>query len=202
MLKTVKFLLINFILIISFSSAFSSQKDMGKLSEIVLKKGVNEHQSIALAEGLIDHLVDIFHFHVTDSHFIYGSNCTDDETEWCRQDLNFEINFKARSVDLNLDGFMDVIVEVIHPSWCGSGGCFKYILINDNSIWKNSGNFRAGVFYVSDQIQKGLRIVYLEKNCKINIDEKICDFYKLEPINSYTYSRETLFDEERKIVFH
>ena len=80
-------------LIFFFNSGYSQEKDMGKLSEIILKKGVNEHQSIALAEGLIDHLVDIFHFHVTDSHFIYGSNCTDDETEWFRQDLSLNVLF-------------------------------------------------------------------------------------------------------------
>ena len=60
-----------------------------------------------------------------------------------------------------------------------------------------AGTFRPEYFYVSDQTKYGLRIIYYETNCRSNIDEKICDFYKIEPSSSKSYAGGSTFLVEK-----
>ena len=46
--------------------------------------------------------------------------------------------FRPISVDLNLDGFNEIIVMHASPYWCGSGGCYSYILSKD----QKEGNWK------------------------------------------------------------
>ena len=169
--------LINFVIyfIFSLNSSFSSEKDYGKLNEISLQKGLTKIQEEAVTySGLIESLKE--------------------NTDKSHAPFNFK--FKSASVDLNNDGFDEVFVSVQNSGWCGSGGCSINILINDIE-WMKAGTFRPEYFYVSDQTKYGLRIIYYETNCRSDIDETICDFYKIEPSSSKSYAGGSTFLVEK-----
>ncbi len=46
--------------------------------------------------------------------------------------------FRTINVDLNVDGFNEIIVMQASSYWCGSGGCYSYILSKDQNedYWK------------------------------------------------------------------
>ena len=79
MLFSSKFCMINLCsaliicLIFSFNAVSASEKDYGNLTEIILKKGLNEKQVREVAIGLENELMDLFNFWLTESHFINGS---------------------------------------------------------------------------------------------------------------------------------
>ena len=175
--------LINFVIyfIFSLNSSFSSEKDYGKLTEISLQKGLTTIQEEAVTySGLIESLKE----NADKSH------------------APFNFKFKSASVDLNNDGFDEVFVSVQNSGWCGSGGCSIDILINDIE-WMEAGTFRPEYFYVSDQTKYGLRIIYYETNCRSDIDETICDFYKIEPSSSKSYAGGSTFlvEKDKKGIF-
>ena len=150
---------------LSLNALFASEKDYGKLTEITLQEGLNEFQKEAVnTGGFIENLKAY-----TDKSF-----------------APYNFKFRSASVDLNNDGFDEVFVSVQNLGWCGSGGCSIDILINDLE-WIEAGTFRPEYFYVSDQTKYGLRIIYYETNCRSDIDEKICDLYRMEPSSSNSY---------------
>ena len=151
---------------LSLNAVVASEKDYGNLTEITLQEGLNDFQKEAInTSGFLENLKAH-----TDKSF-----------------APFKFKFKSASVDLNNDGFDEVFVSVQNSGWCGSGGCSIDILINDLE-WMEAGTFRPEYFYVSDQTKYGLRIIYYETNCRSDIDETICDFYKIEPASSNSYA--------------
>ena len=165
----------------SLNSLFAFEKNYGKLTEISLKEGLNDYQKEAAnLSGLTESL---------------KANTDKSHTP-------FNFKFRSASVDLNNDGFDEVFVSVQNSGWCGSGGCSIDILINDLE-WIEAGTFRPEYFYVSDQTKYGLRIIYYETNCRSDIDETICDFYKIEPSSSRSYAGGSTFlvEKDKKGIF-
>ena len=59
-------------LVLSMNALFASEKDYGNLTEIILKKGLNEKQAREVAIGLEDELTELFNSWLTESHFVFG----------------------------------------------------------------------------------------------------------------------------------
>ena len=116
-----------------------------ELKPIELKDGVNVYETKAIASAMSERILDTFKYYVEESHFIHGPRCADKTVE-CRGNLDFNINFRAASVDLNSDGIDEVIVYYEAPGFCGSGGCTSYILAptNMDDSWVILGKFFPG----------------------------------------------------------
>jgi len=116
-----------------------------ELKPIALKDGANIYESKAIASAISERILDTFKYYVEESHFIHGPRCADKTVE-CRGNLDFHINFRAASVDLNSDGIDEVIVYYEAPGFCGSGGCTSYILAptNMDDSWVILGKFFPG----------------------------------------------------------
>ena len=94
------------------------------------EKVEDTYQSEAIAYGLFDEISSIFKIYVQDSHFIYGE-----------ENLDFKINFKTASVDINLDGRNEVFVTIDHNITCGNVACNTYLLEKKGTEWKIIGVF-------------------------------------------------------------
>jgi hypothetical protein len=131
---------ITFLTIILASPAATQE-----LKPIVLKDGANAYETKAIASAMSERILDTFKYYVEESHFIHGPRCADKTVE-CRGNLDFNINFRAASVDLNSDGIDEVIVYYEAPGFCGSGGCTSYILAptNMDDSWVILGKFLSG----------------------------------------------------------
>ena len=94
---------------------------------------------------MADLIADTLKFYVEESHLIYGPNCADKTIE-CRGNLEFNISFRAATIDLNSDKIDEVIVYYEAPGFCGSGGCNSYILrqLEGGSGWEILGQFFPG----------------------------------------------------------
>ena len=113
-------------------SLFLTSMQMASAEEEVLtplqfKDGANAYEIEAISSGLSDLIKETFEHWFSESHFIYPPSCSSDVND-CRKNLDFEIDFETASVDLNNDGKLEVIVYYNAPSYCGSGGCWSYIL--------------------------------------------------------------------------
>jgi len=116
-----------------------------ELQSIELKDGANAYESKAIASAMSERILDTFKYYVEESHFVYGPSCADKTVE-CRDNLDFSINFRVASVDLNSDDIDEVIVYYEAPNFCGSGGCTSYILAptNMDDSWVILGKFFPG----------------------------------------------------------
>jgi len=116
-----------------------------ELQSIELKDGANAYESKAIASAMSERILDTFKYYFEESHFIHGPRCADKTVE-CRDNLDFSINFRAASVDLNSDDIDEVIVYFEAPGFCGSGGCTSYILAptNMDDSWVILGKFFPG----------------------------------------------------------
>ena len=116
-----------------------------ELQSIELKDGANAYESKAIASAMSERILDTFKYYFEESHFIHGPRCADKTVE-CRDNLDFSINFRAASVDLNSDDIDEVIVYYEAPNFCGSGGCTSYILAptNMDDSWVILGEFFPG----------------------------------------------------------
>ncbi|MDB2454392.1 hypothetical protein N9X02_12035 [Planktomarina temperata] len=116
-----------------------------ELKPIALKAGANAYESKAIASAMSERILDTFKYYFEESHFIHGPRCADKTVE-CRDNLDFSINFRAASVDLNSDDIDEVIVYFEAPGFCGSGGCTSYILAptNMDDSWVILGEFFPG----------------------------------------------------------
>ena len=173
----------------------------GNLTEIYLKPGLTNKQSKEVAIGLADDLNYIFNYWLTESHFIYYPRCSNENSQNCRQNLIFDVDFSAASLDLDNDGVDDLLVRIEHEIWCGVGACDKIdILLNGDIVGIKAGILGGSRYYVSDKTLHGLRYLFFETDCRINIDEEnICDFYMLEPTNSEQYSKAILVEKGRQV---
>ena len=116
-----------------------------ELKPIVLNDGANAYETNAIASAMSERILDTFKYYFEESHFIHGPRCADKTVE-CRDNLDFSINFRAASVDLNSDDIDEVIVYYEAPNFCGSGGCTSYILAptNMDDSWVILGKFFPG----------------------------------------------------------
>ena len=144
------------------------------LEEIILEDGLDQYQTTAVVAALFEELADIFKFHVTDSHWIW--ECKGEGNKNCRHHLGFGISFKAQTKDINNDGIGDVIVELSHPSFCGSGGCYQYILLNRRGgNWEAIGQSRSR-YYLSKKNADGKSTFYYADYCMLSP----CVYYRLD----------------------
>ena len=185
--------LINFVilLMLSLNAVSASEKDYGNLTEITLKKGLNEKQAREVAIGLEEELIELFKYWLTESHFINGSG----------PNIDFNVDFSAASVDLDNDNNDDLLVRVEHSLVCGVGDCDKIdILLSGDITGIKAGILGGSKYYVSDRKKHGLRYLFFEMDCRSDIDEQdICDFYMLEPTSSAQYSGAILVQKGRKV---
>ena len=154
-----------------------------------------------VAKGLADDLEQIFNFLLTESHFIYYPQCSNEENNACRQNLSFNVNFSSASVDLDNDEIDDLLVRIEHENVCGAGDCLVVdILLGGDIAGIKAGSFGPRKIYVSDKTKHGLRYLFFEMDCHTNIDEEnICDYYMLEPSSSEQYSGAILVQKGRKV---
>ena len=143
------------------------------LEKIILEDGLDQYQTEAVVAALFEELADIFKYHVTESHFIW--ECKDEREENCRHNLGFGISFKAQTKDINNDNFDDVIVELSHPSFCGSGGCYQYIIMNNKGKWEAIGKSRS-TYYLSKKDANGNSTFYYADYCMLSP----CIYYRLD----------------------
>jgi|TARA_B110000879_G_scaffold203504_1_gene281178 hypothetical protein len=151
------------------------------LNPLALKDGANKFESQAIALAMADLIADTLKFYVEDSHLIYGPNCADKTIE-CRGNLEFNISFKAATIDLNADKIDEVIVYYEAPNFCGSGGCSSYILgqADGGSGWEILGQFFPGYepSISSSQYNRYSDIVYNGRDnsyrCRFNGDRYDC----------------------------
>ena len=143
------------------------------LEEIILEDGLDQYQTEAVVAALFDELADIFKYPVTKSHFI--GECKDERIENCRHNRGFGISFKAQTKDINNDNFDDVIVELIHHSACGSGGCYQYIIMNNKGKWEAIGQSRS-TYYLSKKDDNGKSTFYYADYCMLSP----CIYYRLD----------------------
>jgi len=189
------------VLIFSLNYTFASEKDYGNLTEIILENGLNNEQSREVAKALKDDLEMIFNGWLTHTHFIYYPRCSNDENKDCRQNLNFNVNFSAASVDLDNDNVNDLLVRVEHENVCGAGACPRIdILLGGDIIGIKAGILSGSKYYVSDKTKHGLRYLFFESECRSDIDDyDICNFYMLEPTSSEKYSQAILVEKGREV---
>ena len=143
------------------------------LEEIILEDGLDKYQTEAVVATLFEELAYIFKYPVTKSHFI--GECKDERIENCRHNRGFGISFKAQTKDINNDNFDDVIVELIHHSACGSGGCYQYIIMNTKGKWEAIGQSRS-TYYLSKKDDNGKSTFYYADYCMLSP----CIYYRLD----------------------
>ena len=143
------------------------------LERIVLEDGLDQYQTEAVVATLFEELAYIFKYPVTKSHFI--GECKDERIENCRHNRGFGISFKAQTKDINNDNFDDVIVELIHHSACGSGGCYQYIIMNNKGKWEAIGQSRS-TYYLSKKDTNGKSTFYYADYCMLSP----CIYYRLD----------------------
>ena len=194
--------LIHFLILfmLSLNVVSASEKDYGNLTEIILENGLNNEQSREVAKALKDDLEMIFNGWLTDTHFIYYPRCSNDENKDCRQNLNFNVNFSAASVDLDNDNVDDLLVRVEHENVCGIGDCLVVdILLGGGLVGIKAGSFGPRKIYVSDKTKHGLRYIYYEAVCTPKFKPEVCNFYMLEPTSSEKYSQAILVEKGREV---
>ena len=120
------------------------------LTPLQLKDGANAFEIEAISSGLSGLIKDTFEHWFSESHFIYPPRCSADVSD-CRKNLDFQIDFAAASIDLNNDGKLEVIVYYNAPAYCGSGGCWSYILKEESGSFKIIGEvFPGGKIEISN----------------------------------------------------
>ena len=177
-------------LVLSINALFASEKDYGNLTEITLKKGLNEKQAREVAIGLEEELTELFNYWLTESHFVFGKE----------SHLNFNVDFSAASVDLDNDNVDDLLVRVEHENVCGIGDCLVVdILLGGDIVGIKAGSFGPRKIYVSDKTKHGLKYIYYEAVCTPKFKPEVCNFYMLEPKSSEKYSQAILVEKGREV---
>jgi hypothetical protein len=137
----------------------SDEKDI-QFQKIEFKDGVDAVGSKAISESLGEHVTASFKLFFTESHFPYGPHCSNKNSRSCRQNLRYELQFNAASIDLDGDGVNEFIVGLNGPNECGSGGCTSYILKNYPEGWRKIGwIFPGGKLEASRSYTNGFRTI-------------------------------------------
>ncbi len=125
------------------------------LTPLQFREGANAYEVEAISSGLSNLIKDTFEHWFSKSHFIYPPSCSSDGSDY-RKNLDFQIDFETASIDLNNDGKLEVIVYYNAPAYCGSGGCWSYILEEDLDSFRIIGEvFPGGVIDVSNLTSDG-----------------------------------------------
>ena len=125
------------------------------LTPLQFQEGANAYEVEAISSGLSDLIKDTFEHWFSESHFKYPPSCSSDVSD-CRKNLDFNIKFETASVDLNNDGKLEVIVHYNAPAYCGSGGCWSYILEEELGSFSVIGKvFPGGRVDVSNLMSDG-----------------------------------------------
>ena len=132
-----------FCILILLTSMQMASAEEEVLTPLQFKDGANAYEIEAISSGLSDLIKETFEHWFSESHFIYPPSCSADVND-CRKNLDFEIDFKAASFDLNNDGKLEVIVYYNAPAYCGSGGCWSYILEEDTGSVRIIGEVVPG----------------------------------------------------------
>ena len=147
-----RFLFVISILLTSMQMA-SAEEEV--LTPLQFQEGANAYEVEAISSGLSDLIKSTFEHWFSESHFIYPPSCSSDVND-CRKNLDFEIDFETASVDLNNDGKFEVIVYYNAPAYCGSGGCWSYILEEELGSFRIIGKvFPGGIIDVSNLTSDG-----------------------------------------------
>ena len=168
-----------FAILILLTSIQMASAEEEVLTPLQFQEGANAYEVEAISSGLSDLIKNTFEHWFSESHFIYPPRCSSDVSD-CRKNLDFEINFETASVDLNNDGKMEVIVYYNAPAYCGSGGCWSYILEEELGSFRAIGEvFPGGIIDVSNLTLNGYRnLHYYRKDSSYS-----CKFQK--DINKY-----------------
>lgn len=151
-----------------FAGACISPAELAKtkaVKELFFKEGANKYESEAIAFALGDMLTEGFKTYLQESHFVFGMysdlmDCRVLKQGKCRQHLSYRVKFVTASIDLNGDNRDEVIVEVIAPNMCGSGGCTYYILQIIKDKWKNIGEIFGGFkMKISNNRKNGFSVI-------------------------------------------
>ena len=127
------------------------------LTPLQFQEGANAYEVEAISSGLSELITDTFEHWFSESHFVYPPSCSSDVND-CRKNLDFEIDFETASFDLNNDGKLEVIVYYNAPAYCGSGGCWSYILEEDTGSFRIIGEvFPGGRIDASNLTSNGYR---------------------------------------------
>ena len=113
------------ILILLKSMQIASAEEV--LTPLQFQEGANAYEVEAISSGLSDLIKITFEDWFSKTHFIYPPRCSSEVSD-CRKNLDFEIAFETASFDLNNDGKLEVLVYYNAPGFCGSSGCWTYIL--------------------------------------------------------------------------
>ena len=142
-----RFLFVISILLTSMQMA-SAEEEV--LTPLQFQEGANAYEVEAISSGLSELIRDTFEHWFSESHFVYPPSCSSDVND-CRKNLDFEIDFETASFDLNNDGKLEVIVYYNAPAYCGSGGCWSYILKEESGSFKIIGEvFPGGKIEISN----------------------------------------------------
>ena len=116
-----------FVISILLTSLQMASAEEEVFNPLQLREGANAYEIEAISSGLHSVIKITFEDWLSKTHFIYPPRCSSDVSD-CRKNLDFEIDFETASFDLNNDGKLEVIVYYNAPGFCGSGGCWSYIL--------------------------------------------------------------------------
>ncbi len=152
-----KFMRFLFSILILLKSMQMASAEEELLTPLQFREGANAYEVEAISSGLSDLIKNTFEHWLSESHFIYPPRCSSDVSD-CRKNLDFKITFETASFDLNNDGKMEVIVYYNAPSYCGSGGCWSYILEEVSGNFRPIGQvFPGGIIEVSNLTSNGYR---------------------------------------------
>lgn len=177
---------------------FSNEK---KIKEIFFEEGLDKYQTkalVALKEDIVRDFVEVYFNH----RFLeMGPNQNNslvpckDNTNMCRQNIDYYFPFNASSIDLNDDGTKEVLIEFNTSDYCGAGGsCRMYIISQVNKQWKvlNKTTYFGGTgFRLKGIYKNGFQSIFYEGKyfprdnggefaantykCEYTNDEYVCD---------------------------
>jgi len=111
--------------------------DEKDFSIIPVSDWMSESDASSIALALEEELVESFRSYLTVSHFPFIYGCKQGTA--CMNNINFEVKFKIGKRDLGGTDTPELLVTLIAPNMCGSGGCSTYIL-SKRKRWEAIGS--------------------------------------------------------------
>ena len=116
------------------------------------KDGADQWESLAISSTLLEKVRTGFQTYLNEG-FKSGPSfmgCPKGEDGECRHDFNFKAQFSTATVDLNLDGQIEVLVELYMWGYCGVGRCPVYLLRGVGEEWYVDRWIIMNEFYSAD----------------------------------------------------
>ena len=141
----------------------------------LLESIVGIFESIVIVDsGSTDDTLKIAHeYGVTVKHNKWPGDHAS-QLNWAIDNINITTKWVFR-IDADEVLSDDVIVELIHPSFCGSGGCYQYIIMNNKGKWEAIGQSRS-TYYLSKKDDNGKSTFYYADYCMLSP----CIYYRLD----------------------